>query len=196
MDLASIKEKVISLYQPNDQEYEKYERIISNMDQSLIFYENNNELLKVAILLWPCNKVGSSFSYNDIQNILHNNNVEIINNELVNDCIVLDQMNPKSLLELAKDMVVRGIPLINRNLPFIKSKDRMNGICHRDKKYRSFMEYLYHIGLFLGDGIKTNNPYILSQSSIYYNKIVELILLYGNGEHINFQILEEWANTF
>lgn len=113
--------------------------------------------------------------------------------QILQDCINLDLSHPKSLYLKALELCQHNIPLYHSHTPYIKTKEAMKGLCHRGKKYNSFMTYLYHTGLYVGDKIVSNNKYIKSQSQAHREKIIDLILLYGNQEYLTAKDLKNWS---
>ena len=207
-----MKQTVLELY-PID--IEEYERVINHVNNSLIDTDlpiKNRKILEVATILYPTNTVHNLTLGNiNIREILLNNNnnnsknineycdliIDCINNNtILKNCITLDSYHPKSIFKKAKQIMEGGLPLTTKYLPLVKSSSSINALCFRQKKYNSFMSYLYYVGLFLSDNINIKNTYINNTSQQYTDYIRELILLYGREEHINLEMIEKWSNNF
>ena len=213
-----IKEKVITiLYNDNNFDTDQYNRIIDNVVHSLLYIKGltpEKQLgLYYAGLLYPVDKafLGNVNTRTILESVKFPKFisdkgkfvdlvVSIINNtdtkswkNILYDSIALDKFHPKIIAKKAREIVNGGLPISTKRLPCIKFRNNMYGICHRAKRYNSFMEYLYHVGLFLGDNITSNNQYLISESDKNQRMIVNLILLYGNQEYIDLEIIDNWA---
>ncbi len=186
---------------------------ISMMDKLKLYY---------ASLLHPTDHINfHGFDYenareilNELPNFIHNKNcfieeiIQLIKINISNpsnpdedlwkyilsDCINIDLINPKRLYDYAIFLRKNGVPLYTRYVPYIKNKNNLDRICHPTKKYNCFMEYIYHIGLFLTDQIKSNNKYLLSLIESNREKMIRLCLIYGDKEYITLDDLREWAD--
>ena len=113
---------------------------------------------------------------------------------ILSDCINIDLINPKRLYNYAILLRKNGVPLYTRYTPYIKSRDKMDRICHPTKKYNCFMEYIYHIVLFLPDQTRSRNKYLLSIIESNREKMIRLCLIYGDQEYLTLDDLREWAD--
>ena len=209
----NIKNMVISIYNKYniDFDIDKYERIMNIITRAILTDDNNDMVDRVTLyyagLLYPLNNVSfHSFDNENIRTILNNNNVpkyidieKIINiirnkDSIIYDCVNADDTSPISILEKARWLLRRGIPLYTYQTPYIKSRDKIYNLCvPNNNPPSSFMKYIYHQGIFIGNKIKTKNRYVLDLLNNNKERMIDLCLLYGNQEHITIEDIENWV---
>lgn len=197
-----IYNKVVEVCQDKDNngfnfDKEKYDRVIHHVIKASYHEDSHSrELLKYASLLYPIYKYYHSLDHASVRNIVPDLEDKMVNHiimiilnksSILNDCIRLDNMSPTSLYDKALKMLRWNIPLYTFRTPLIRDKNRMSGICFKHKKITTFMEYLYHEGMFLKDEIKSENPYILHHVKIYHDHIISIILDFGIEETIDLE---------
>lgn len=195
-----IYNSVIEVCQDKDNnnfDKEKYDRVIHHVTKAS-YHEDYHlrELLKYSALVYPIHNMFHSLDHSTIRKIVPDLEDQMVDeiimiimdkSSILNDCIRLDNMSPTSLYDKALKMLRWNIPLYTFRTPLIRDKNRMNGICFKHKKITTFMEYLYHEGMFLKDEIKSANPYILHKTKTYHDHIISIILNFGIEETIDLE---------
>lgn len=211
-----IKKEVIKLHEYHNIEFDiyKYERIIDIVVRAIMDDDNISMVDKLTIyyasLLYPTNNIRVySFDYENARSILTSAKIpkymlidDIIGNikmtegklGIIYHAIQADDTNPTALLDKATSLYKRGIPLYTRYTPYIKYKSQITSICTPQKKFNSFMEYIYHVGLFLHKKIDTKNKYLLKLLDNNKEKMIQLCMLYGEKECIEEKDIREWIS--
>lgn len=112
---------------------------------------------------------------------------------IIKDAILIDRISPPYLVQDAIRLRQNGIPLYTRYTVQIKEKSNMKSICNKSEKYRSFMEYIYHVKLHEQGPIISRNQYLIGVIDSYHDKIIDLCLIFGEEGCIIFDDLRKWA---
>ena len=208
----NIKNEVISLYQAHNIDFEinKYDRLIDTTVKYIINSNISNDglCLYYAILLYPVNNIYfHNFDYQHIRNILEKvglpnyiNHESIINlykdkNSILYQIIEVDETSPPAMMEMSVSLRQnKGMPLYNRHVPYIKDRNQLKSICSNTGNYRTFIEYIYHVGLHLFENIKTKEKYLTDLLKVNKEAMIDLCLVYGEKESLTIEDIEDWIN--
>ena len=206
-----------------DFDVDKYYRIIDMVVHAMMEDNDINMIYKLkiyyAVLLYPTNNLSFySYNYENARTILEKVNISLYiiddvikeidsniagKNGLIYDALQIDSTNPPSLLKYAGFLLDNDIPLYTPYTPYIKSPAKIKTFCHplkeqsikkySVKNYKSFMEYIYYVGLFLPKDNITNKYYI-KLINANREKMKELCLLFGEKESIELKDIKEWSS--
>lgn len=211
----NIQNEVIKLYHDHNIDFNKnkYDRIINMVIHAITSDDTISIVNKLKIyyagLLYPADNLSfHTFDYENIRKILSivgipnyinpEEIVDIIKSKegIVHDCIKIDNTNPISLIEKARYLLRRGIQLYTHQTPYVKTRTQIFSICHpiKNANITSFMKYIYHEGLFLGDNINTTNKYLSNLLKSNKEHMIELCLFFGDREYITIEDIDDWVN--
>jgi len=212
----TIKIEVIKLHEYNNVEFNipRYERIIDMVVRAIMEDDNISIIDKLTIyyasLLYPANNIRFySFDYENVRAILGKVDIpknisidDIIKNikiteekqGIIYNAIQTDDTNPTAVFDKAIFLYKKDIPLYTRYTPYIKDRSQIASICTPQKKFNSFIEYIYYIGLFLHKNIETKNKYLLSLLDDNKERMIRLCMLYGEKECIEMKDIREWIS--
>jgi len=217
----TIKKEVTRLYDTLDINLDtnKYDRIINMVTHAIVDEPiSMNDKLKIycAALLYPTiNSMFQDFDNNiarkilsnvDLSPIVNNDHLKFVDNVvdeinkniiekegIIYEAIQVDPTNPEALIDYAYKLLKKDIPLYTKRAPYIKDISKIERMCCPKDYFRSFMEYIYHVALFLP---KTNtnikNPYLIQLLNHNKQKMKSLCLKFGNEESITFENLKQY----